>query len=613
MNNVVNVTINGQALQAQAGQTVLEAAAAAGIEIPNLCHHSHLKPEGACRLCLVEIEKQRAPQPACTFPVTEGMVVRTHTETLRAARVFALQMIFSERSHYCMICPKSGPAGSTDCELQRLAYQHGLDHWEHGPNYTKVWPLDASRPYFVMDHARCILCRRCVRACNSLVANHTLGVHERGARTMICADDDIAFGESTCVSCGTCLQVCPTGALMDRRSSFTGRDADCQKTSAVCLACAVGCRTQVYARDNQVHRVEGDWAGPNAGILCATGRFEAVTAPAPRILWPMVRQNGRLIEAPWDVALETIAEKFAKADRVAGLVSPRLANESLAAIACFFDEVLQSSELGLIYGAAPPLDVGQRGELHDLASADCIVVIAGDPLSYQKVAGYLIKRSVDNGAQLIVVSDASTELDPYAARHLQLHDITAHEASPFARLQNIYHLSGSGITQLRSATQSAQRPVVCYGHGLSVTMYNALRSLPRKVRFIPLVHGTNAIGAAKLGLAERSVWGDALYVNLGDDLSPTSNTMPVHPFSVVQAAYESAWTSSADVVLPALTWSELSGHVINMEARAIKVDPVTVPPRGVHPDSDVLQSLAVKMGHGSAFNELAAMATAMRE
>ena len=115
MSTKVNITINGQAIAADAGQTVMQAAAAAGITIPGLCNHPLLKPEGACRICLVEIEKQRAPQPACTFPVTEGMVVRTETEALQASRRFALQMIFSERSHYCMICPKSGPAGSTDC------------------------------------------------------------------------------------------------------------------------------------------------------------------------------------------------------------------------------------------------------------------------------------------------------------------------------------------------------------------------------------------------------------------------------------------------------------------------------------------------------------------
>lgn len=613
MSAVVNITINGQALAAQAGQTVMEAASAAGIWIPGLCNHPHLKPEGACRLCLVEIEKQRAPQPACTFPVTEGMVVRTETEAIKASRVFALQMIFSERSHYCMICPESGPAGSTDCELQELAYRCGMDHWEPGPNFARAWPMDASRAHFVMDHGRCILCRRCVRACNALAANHTLGVHERGARTMIGADDDVPFGESTCISCGTCLQVCPTGALMDRWSLYAGRAVEAKATAAVCLGCAVGCRTQVYARDNQVLRVEGDWNGPNGGLLCSTGRFESVGERAPRILWPLVRQGEKLVDASWDLALDTIAAKFSQAERVAGLISPRLTNESLAAIECFFNEVLQSNELALLYGAAPPVEIGARAELPDLAGADCIVVIAGDPLEEQKVAGYLIRRAVDAGAQLIVVSDARTALDAIAKKHLPLRDIAAHEGSPFARLQNIYHLSGSGISQLRMATESAQRPVVCYGHGLSVTVHNALRSLPRKVKFLPLVIGTNALGAARLGLTERPVWGEALYANLGDDLAPANKPMPEHAFSVVQAAYESAWTAAADVVLPALTWPELSGHIINMEAKARQLQPIITPHPSIHTDPEVLKRLAERMGCGTAFSELATMTANMRD
>src|ERR1039457_4360894 len=117
---VANIVINGQRLQALPGQTVLQAATAAGIKIPTLCHHPRLPSQGSCRLCLVEIEKQRALQPACTFPVTEGLVIRTETDKVRTARTFALEMLFSERSPQCMICSKSGPAGQTDCELQAL-------------------------------------------------------------------------------------------------------------------------------------------------------------------------------------------------------------------------------------------------------------------------------------------------------------------------------------------------------------------------------------------------------------------------------------------------------------------------------------------------------------
>jgi len=181
----VNITINGQKITARAGSTVLEAAQDAGVDIPTLCHHPALTNWGACRMCLVEIEKQRTLQPACTFPVTEGMVVHTESEKVVNARKFVLELLFSERNHYCMYCQMSG-----DCELQNLAYRYGLDSWLYPRPYTPM-PVDATRQYFVMDHNRCILCRRCVRACGELVGNHTLGVRERGANSMICADMNV--------------------------------------------------------------------------------------------------------------------------------------------------------------------------------------------------------------------------------------------------------------------------------------------------------------------------------------------------------------------------------------------------------------------------------------
>jgi len=195
--------------QAQAGQTVLQAARAAGIDIPTLCSHPALKPDSICRICVVEIERQRVLQPACTFPVAEGMVIATESDKVTAARKMVLQLLFAQRLHYCMYCAESGGSEDVECELQKLAYRYQLDSWTFAPNTLKRWPVDASRSHFVMDHNRCIMCRRCVRACDEIVANHTLSIRGRGARTMIIADDDVPFGESSCVSCGTCLQVCP--------------------------------------------------------------------------------------------------------------------------------------------------------------------------------------------------------------------------------------------------------------------------------------------------------------------------------------------------------------------------------------------------------------------
>jgi len=603
----VNLTINDQPVQARAGQTVYEAAAAAGIKIPVLCHHPRLKPHGACRICLVEIEKQRGLHPSCTFPVTEGMVVHTDTPAVVASRKASLHLIFSERTHYCMFCPASGTGETTDCELQRLGYEHGLDCWTYAPNFKKQWPMDASRAYFVMDHGRCILCRRCVRACDEIAANHTLGLTNRGAQTMICADDDTPFGDSTCVSCGTCLQVCPTGALHDRQSAYLGHSTQVTRTAATCVGCAMGCGIHAITRDNHLLRVEGDWDAPNGGLLCAAGRFEVVKPKPERIMQPLVKRNGSLVEASWDDALAHIAGKFADARMVGGLVSPRLTSEALAAFECFFHDVLESSEVALLKGDVPPLDLGTMATLRDVAHSDCITLIGGNPGEHQKVLRQLIHRALDNGARLLIVNDESTALDPWADLYLDLEDISFHSASPFEKLRTTYHLRVSGMQQLRKAIAPAERPVLLYGSGLSSTVYAALRSLPDKTRFLPLVNGANAVGAARLGLDARQVRGDALYVLLGDDL-PNGHPLPQSEFTVVQATCRSSWTDAADVVLPSPTWAEQSGHLFNLEGRRLPVVRLLQAPPAVQPHWQTLVKLAEQMGETlspEAFAQLA--------
>lgn len=591
----VNITINGRTVQARAGQTVYEAATAAGIRIPVLCHHPRLKPQGACRICLVEIEKQRALQPSCTFPVAEGMVVRTDTPAVIASRKASLHLIFSERTHYCMFCPASGSTETTDCELQRLGYEYGLDCWTYAPNYARQWPVDASRKYFVMDHGRCILCRRCIRACDEIAANHTLGLTQRGARSMVCADDEIPFGESTCVSCGTCLQVCPTGALQDRESAYLGHEAQVTRTAATCLGCAVGCGIHAITRGNHLLRVEGDWDAPNGGLLCAAGRFDVVEPTPPRILQPLIRHDGLHTEADWDEAVAHVASAFGEAHLVAGVASPRLTSESLAAFACFFHDVLESSEVALLRGEVPPLDLGTMASLRDIAESDCIALIGGNPGEHQKVLRHLIRRALDNGARLLIVNDESTSLDPWAELYLELQAISFHAASPFEKLQTTYHLRVSGMLQLRKAMEPAQRPVLLYGSGLSSTVYTALRSLPEKTRFLPLVKGANAVGAAQLGLEPHPVRGDALYVLLGDDL-PDGQALPQTKFTVVQAAYRSPWTDAADVVLPAPTWAEQRGHTVNLEGRRLPVVPLLQPPESVQAPWQTFIRLSERMG-----------------
>ena len=570
---VVNLTINGIRVEAQPGQTVLQAARSAGIDIPTLCNHPALKPESICRICVVEVERQRVLQPACTFPVAEGMVVQTETDKVVAARQTVLQLLFSQRLHYCMYCTESGTSEDVECELQRLAYRYRLSSWKFAPNSMRRWPVDASRTYFVMDHNRCIMCRRCVRACDEIAANHTLSIRGRGARTMIIADYDVPFGESSCVSCGTCLQVCPTGALIDRRSAFMGHGLSMERTATTCLECAVGCGIKAVTRSNVLHRIEGDWDAANGGLLCVNGRFEVVESRPQRLTSPLIRRDGQLVEASWDEALTLVAERMHHAKTVAGLASPRTTSEALQSFQRFFSDVVKSKQVGLIGAAAPPLDLGAQGTLQDLNDADCVIVIGGDPFEEQRVLAYLARRAVDHGAILVVVNDQPTKLQETARLSLGLGE----------------------IAQIEGVVQSAQKPVVMYAADMSSDVYASLKALPNKVRFLPLIKGTNVAGAAKLGIAARQVHGDVLYVLAGDDL-PQGVTLPMAPFTVVQAAYVSEWTTGADVVLPAQHWTEKSGHVTNIEGRDLPVMPCVKGLKGIPADDVALGMLTIQMG-----------------
>ena len=298
---MISITIDGKRIEVPEGTTVLQAAEVAGVEIPTLCNEPHLTPYGGCRLCLVEVEGARTLQTSCTLPASNGMVVHTDTPRVHEARKFILTMLFSERNHFCMYCQMS----SGDCELQNAAYGEDMTHWPLQPNWHP-YALDGSHEHIVVDHNRCILCRRCVRACGELVGNFTLGMSERGSLTMLAADLGVPLGESSCVSCGTCVQVCPTGALIDRASAYLGREAQVERIRSTCIGCSVGCGVELVVRDNHLLRIEGDWDAPvNEGILCQVGRFRSLKdeRERERITTPLVRKNGSLEATTWEEAL----------------------------------------------------------------------------------------------------------------------------------------------------------------------------------------------------------------------------------------------------------------------------------------------------------------------
>jgi len=533
----VRVTIDDREVMVPAGSTVLDAAKVAGVDIPTLCAHPAIEPIGACRICLVEVEKQRVLQPACTFPVSDGMVVHTDTEKVLDARKFVLNLLFSERNHFCMFCQMSG-----SCELQDLAYEAGLDHWRYDRAFPKL-PVDASREFFVMDHNRCILCRRCIRVCGELVGNHTLGLKNRGANTMVVADLDVPFGDSSCISCGTCLQVCPTGALMDRASAFLGEEKEITRVKSTCMACPVGCGLEYVVRENRVIRIDGDWESCTAGLVCETGRFGPLHDQRTRAYQPMVKGADGLVAASWDDALAKVASEVkAAGDGVHTLVSGFCTNEAAKALKSL------PGCAGLLDGAAADGAV----DLGALDEADLFVVVNTDFSADYQVAGMAIRRGVSNkGAKLLLVGEGCDGLAAYALKTYGADQAT--EAIAFAKdAQSVVVMAGpKGASLGKEMAERIGAKAALFGsagnsQGLAAEGITCACEATKKVCYVYA--------------AETTVIDEGLFKALGEA-----------DFVAVQTSYVEPWSEIADVILPTPTTAEKSGTTTTAEGKVKQV------------------------------------------
>jgi predicted molibdopterin-dependent oxidoreductase YjgC len=345
----VNVTINGRKVQAEAGQTVLEAAEGAGIKIPTLCHHPALEPIGACRVCLVEVARQRTLQPACTFKVTGGMEIWTDSPKVIEARRFVLELLLSDHPLDCMTCERTG-----SCELQDLAYQYGIKQTRY-PGVQHEYVIDQSNPFYERDYNKCILCRRCVRACDEINGVEAIGVIQRGFESKIGAAFDGPMQDTVCEFCGMCVELCPTGALVPKLGKWQGRAWELERITTVCPYCGVGCQLYLNIKDGRIVQVTSKWDGPsNHGWTCVKGRYGwDFVHHADRLSQPMIRREkgGELEAADWDEALDFVATRFAEIKAAHGpesfgiLTSAKCTNEENYAMQKFARAVIGTNSV----------------------------------------------------------------------------------------------------------------------------------------------------------------------------------------------------------------------------------------------------------------------------
>jgi len=348
------LTMNGRSLPFEAGQTLLEVAEAHDIVIPTLCHLKGTTPTGACRVCVVEVEGARTLVPACSTPAVAGMVVKTASPKVVAARRTILELLLASGSHNCAVpagengdwtrfqlavaaaeesddlCPAWG-----DCKLQELAYayQARSDRYPRIPK-TET-PPELANPMIVRDFSRCILCGRCVQACNEVQVNRAISYGYRGSESKIVAAGDRPLAASDCVFCGECVQACPVGALVEKKARHVWRPWKGEKIRSTCPYCGVGCQQWLHVQDGRIVKATGvEDAEPNRGRLCVKGRFGYdFLYSEERLKTPLIREGDDFREASWDEALDLVADRFKAIiaahgpDALAGVSCARSINE----------------------------------------------------------------------------------------------------------------------------------------------------------------------------------------------------------------------------------------------------------------------------------------------
>ncbi len=416
MADLVNVTIDDIKVQVPAGTLVIDAATAAGIDIPIFCSHPKLDPLGACRMCLVEFPGPRGSRldTACTVRVNEGLVVRTDTEAVRQAREAVLGFILINHPLDCPICDKGG-----ECPLQD-------NTMEYGPGASKFVEVKRRKQkhypisdLIMLDQERCILCWRCIRYLEEWEDKPQIGLFERGGETLI----DVFPGKPVdAKTSGSIIDICPVGALTNRVARFKYRPWELRKTPSICTHCPVGCNIRL---DERVHTLRRIVARENLAVndewICDKGRFlHQHVDHAERLKTPMIRENGALRPATWDEAIATIADRFEAISQqkgargLGGIAGGAVSNESAYLFQKFFRTLVGTNNVDFAEGAEVRTTPAGLPAIADIAKSDVIVLVGFDPSEATPVLDLHLKRAVRRqGARLVIVNARQIEATRY--------------------------------------------------------------------------------------------------------------------------------------------------------------------------------------------------------
>ncbi|MEM7278303.1 MAG: formate dehydrogenase subunit alpha [Pseudomonadota bacterium] len=435
----VSLTIDGQPVSVPAGTSIMRAAMDAGIGIPKLCATDSLESFGSCRLCLVEIEGRNGLPASCTTQAEEGMQVRTQNKRLANIRRNVMELYISDHPLDCLTCPTNG-----DCELQDMAGAVGLRDVRYGyagENHLDA-PKDESNAYFTFDASKCIVCSRCVRACDEQQGTFALTIEGRGFDSKVSASQGESFLNSECVSCGACVKACPTATLTEKSLIEMGQPE--HTTITTCAYCGVGCSFRAEMKGNEVVRMIPNKDGKaNQGHSCVKGRFAfGYATHKDRITTPMIRDSIRdpWREVDWDEALSFTASRLREIQAkygkrsIGGITSSRCTNEETYLVQKLVRAAFGNNNVDTCarvchsptgYGLKTTLGESAGTQTFDsVMSADVIVVIGANPTDAHPVFASQMKRRIRQGAGLIVADPRAIDLvrspNISANHHLQL-------------------------------------------------------------------------------------------------------------------------------------------------------------------------------------------------
>jgi formate dehydrogenase major subunit len=424
---MANIVVNGQQHEVRENLSILHALRALGVEVPTLCHDERLTPSGACRLCVVEVKGWSHPTIACHTSISEGMEIETETEELREERKGVLSLLAHRY-------PAHAIQKFPDKIFHRYLQLYGLEAKGSGSINPEL--IDDSHPYIHVDMNRCIDCYRCVRICAEVQGQFVWQIWNRGAETRIVPDSGTTLRESSCVSCGACVDTCPTGALEDKTLLSLGQPTESTKTT--CAYCGTGCETNVGTRDGKIVSIHPVIDAPvNKGHLCVKGRYAYDYVYAPdRVTDPMIRKNGNWTKVSWEQAIDFSACELTRIlnrhgpQSVGVLGSARATNEENYLAQKFARAVLGTNNVDCCArvchaptAAAMKMMLGTgaaTNSLDDIEQARTILICGTNTTENHPIVGARIKEQVLRGASLIVIDPRNIELSRYAQVHLGL-------------------------------------------------------------------------------------------------------------------------------------------------------------------------------------------------